>query len=291
MLRIIAMCQPASHPVQDLSPMALASAVEANVAAQYPLMYAHLPTAQVFEDQRLLGITTGLPGLNGVFLTHLAPEEVDPAIEGVLDRHRQRGITQVEWFITPSTRPPDLGRYLEAHRFRYAVTTVGMAADLRTLPEPAPHPAGLIVELVHDVEQLRSWLHPLQAGFHLPEAQTTARYELFARQGFGPEVPWRLYNGVLEGQVVAASRLFCAAGVAGIYDVATLPRARGQGVGTAMTLAPLLEARDLGYRLGVLGAAEEGQRLYRRLGFRECCCFGLYVRQLPGTTPTLGAGP
>jgi ribosomal protein S18 acetylase RimI-like enzyme len=284
------MCQQATHPVRDLSPAALASAVEANVAAQYPLMYAHLPAAEPFEDRRLLGMTTGLPGLNGVFLSHLAPEEVDATIEEILDRHRQRNISQVEWFITPSTRPPDLGRYLEAHRFRYAVTTVGMVADLLALPESVPCPTGLVVEPVRNVEQLRSWLLPIQTSFHLPDAQVSARYELFAGQGFGLEVLWRLYNGLLEERIVAASRLFCAAGVAGIYDVATLPQARGRGVGTAMTLVPLLEARARGFRLGVLGAAEAGQRLYRRLGFRECCRFELYVRHLPGSTPTLGVG-
>jgi len=56
-----------------------------------------------------------------------------------------------------------------------------------------------------------------------------------------------------------------------------VPEARRQEIGTALTLAPLQEARDLGYRVGVLTAEPTAQGAYRRLGFEECCKFGVYA--------------
>lgn len=62
-----------------------------------------------------------------------------------------------------------------------------------------------------------------------------------------------------------------------IYDVAAAKAARRQGIGAAVTLAPLLRARALGYRIGVLQASEMGTGVYTRLGFRQVCSFALYA--------------
>jgi hypothetical protein len=45
-----------------------------------------------------------------------------------------------------------------------------------------------------------------------------------------------------------------------------------------MTLAPSRKARSMGYRIGVLRAAQAGLGVYHQLGFRECCKFGVYVK-------------
>jgi GNAT superfamily N-acetyltransferase len=53
-----------------------------------------------------------------------------------------------------------------------------------------------------------------------------------------------------------------------VYAVATVPSARGKGIGAAITLKPLLEARELGYRYAVLFSTEMGVRVYERIGFK-----------------------
>jgi ribosomal protein S18 acetylase RimI-like enzyme len=53
----------------------------------------------------------------------------------------------------------------------------------------------------------------------------------------------------------------------GIYDMGVAPRARRQGHGTALTLAAVNAAHDLGCGSVTLNATGEGEPLYRRLGF------------------------
>ena len=151
-----------------------------------------------------------------------------------------------------------------------------MAADLEALPQHVPAPAALTIERVWDDRTLDSWAHTLALGFGEGEREAFWVRDVYRRVGYDDAGAWRHYLGRLDGVPVATATLFLAAGVAGIYFVSTAPRYRGQGIGAAITLAPLLEARALGFRVGVLGASQMGYGVYRRLGFAQYCTLGVY---------------
>jgi len=148
--------------------------------------------------------------------------------------------------------------------------------DLSALPEKASIPEELEIEQVRDEESLAAWKGTLAQGFGEGPVEAEWVGEMYRRLGLGDDGPWRHYLGRLGSEPVATSTLFLGAGVAGIYFVSTIERARRRGIGAALTLAPLQEAREMGYRLGVLGASPIGYPVYRRLGFREYCRICLY---------------
>jgi hypothetical protein len=83
----------------------------------------------------------------------------------------------------------------------------------------------------------------------------------------------------MDGAPVSASRVLVRDDVAMVHGVCTVPEARRQGSGSAVTLAALVAARDLGCRVGVLQASSMGQGPYRRLGFRFVAPYGRFVRE------------
>jgi ribosomal protein S18 acetylase RimI-like enzyme len=151
-----------------------------------------------------------------------------------------------------------------------------MAIDLRKLDGSQPALPGLRIELVDNPTRRKHWSHTCRVGAELPEIVEEA-FSDCAALDFTPG--GSLYNciGWLEGQPVATSSLFLGAGVAGIYNVTTIPAARRKGIGSAMTVAVLDQARTLGYRVGILHSSPMGFNVYRKLGFEEYCKINQYV--------------
>jgi GNAT superfamily N-acetyltransferase len=150
--------------------------------------------------------------------------------------------------------------------------------DLSELPEEMPAPEGFVIERVRDEAGLAAWIEALGLGFGEGPVEAEWAGEMYRRLGF--EGPWRHYIGMLGGEPVATATSYFGAGVAGIYFVCTVVRARRRGIGAAVTLAALREARDLGHKVGVLGSSEMGYPVYRRIGFEEYCRIGLYEWRL-----------
>jgi GNAT superfamily N-acetyltransferase len=171
-------------------------------------------------------------------------------------------------------RPPDLGRRLIAHGFEYGGDDIGMAVDLSALPHEVPVPDDFVIERVRDEAGLAAWVEALGSGFGEGPVEAEWVGEMYRRLGF--EGPWRHYLGQLGEEPVATATSFFGAGVAGIYFVCTVERAWRRGIGAAVTLAALREAREMCYSTGVLGSSEMGYPVYRRLGFKEYCRIGLY---------------
>jgi GNAT superfamily N-acetyltransferase len=154
------------------------------------------------------------------------------------------------------------------------------------LQEDLPTPTGLTIVPVEDKETLKKWIHVASIGFGIPNRSESLWCDLFADVVF--ELPLRNYLALLNGQPVGTSQLFLSAGVAGIYTVTCVPEARQQGVGAAITLAPLLEARRLGFRISILQASRLGYKVYRRLGFQEYGRLGNYLWENETKPPDAG---
>jgi ribosomal protein S18 acetylase RimI-like enzyme len=267
-----------SSILQDFSTPALVAAIEANAIAQFTSMFLHISQLEVHEEPDLIWTVANIPStnFNYVMRLRLAPAGVDARIESTLAHYRSRHTSGI-WITNPNTQPADLGTHLEAHGLTRVADLTGMAIELLALNESSPAPAGLTIERVGDVERLRQWLHPIAISFCYSDLMASVLCDLYASQGFEHDMPWRLYVGFLDGSPVSASLMLLAAGVAGIYRVATVPQVRRQGIGTALALAPLQEARSLGYHIGVLATEQMGLSIHRRLGFRAYCELGIYA--------------
>ena len=263
--------------LKDFSPPALIMAIEANQFELWRIL-AQMLQVELHHDSDMIWLSTDIPFYlcNLVGRVQFDPNDIDARIDVTLARFKSRGMP-MSWWTGPATRPTDLGKYLEAHGLTHVEDYPGMAVDLLKLNVDLSVPPGLTIERVEDVEGLEKWIHPFTIGIGYPDYFVKIIFDSTAALGFGLYLPMRNYVGLMKGEPVACSTLMLGSGVAGIYNVATVPEARRQGIGTAMTLAPLREARTLGYRVAILQSSKIGLRVYRRLGFKEYCKIGMYM--------------
>ena len=219
--------------------------------------------------------------MNLVVCTQYPQKGADELIEQALDHFRSLHIRKVTWLVQEGVPAAESKKALLSRGLRLNDSfATEMAADLASIPEELPVPTGLTIVRVEDKETLRQWIHVASLGFNVPAQYEDVWYEFFAQAVF--DQPFWSYLAILNGRPVGTSQLFLSAGVAGIYNVTCVPEARGQGIGAAITLAPLLDARATGYRIAILQASEKGARVYRRLGFQDFGKLSVYLWENDG---------
>jgi ribosomal protein S18 acetylase RimI-like enzyme len=216
------------------------------------------------------------PFMNLVVCTELPSEGIDELIENALSHFRSLKIQKLSWLAEEGIPARNIKKSLVAHGLTLQESfAVEMAVDLSALPESIVPPTRLKIIPVEDPKTLSQWIHVASMGFGIPEEFESTWYEFFAEAVL--DSPFQCYLALLNGQPVGTSQLFLSSGVAGIYNVTCIPEARRQGIGAALTLAPLLYIRDVEYRIGVLQASELGYTVYRRLGFQDFGRLSVYL--------------
>lgn len=254
----------------DVSDEALVRAIRTNMG-DFFRHFSRSDPQEHFENEKFARWCMPLPHpwFNGVLSSKLPEAQDNVFIEETLQYFRDKHTNTCTWWFEPPLKRADWETPLRKYGFRFSNDTPGMAVDLNALAQAQQNVEGLEIRVVEDEETLRTWAHVFTLGYELPPDWEEVIFESWLRLGL--EWPMRNYLGFVEGKPVSTSTLFLGGGAAGIYDVATLREARGQGLGAALTLQPLLEAYRLGYRVGVLQSSEMGYHVYERLGFRHVC--------------------
>ncbi len=209
------------------------------------------------------------PWFSGMLVSQPPESGASQLIEATQAYFQNQGVGAFTWWLEGAAAPSDWAGLLTLRGFHLDASTPGMAASLDRLPDLPPTPRNFTIQPVATPGEFEAWTRTFIPGYGLMDFIAPLFYDFGLSLGLN--LPFRYYLGILDGVPVATSALFLGAGVAGIYNVATLPQARGQGLGAAITLAPLLEARQMGFAVGVLQSSEMGYRLYQRLGFRTVC--------------------
>ena len=238
-----------------------------NYAHSFALLGPLARGGSVHEDEGLVSAITGpIPWLN---VTVVYEELADPAaaIRRAMEFYRRAGAPfvmriRVGFGMATQAAMRELG-------LGTAERLPGMV--LNPVAEIPERPADLKIT-DWDAASLPVYREIIAASFGMPLG--VANYLL--TPGL-IKSPLRGFIGYVDGTPVATSALLASDGVAGVYNVATLPDYRGRGFGEALTWHAVRAGVEEGCVIGSLQASAMGRPVYERMGFREIAPYETYV--------------
>ena len=250
--------------------------VERHLAAT-SLRWTTLLRGEVWDESDLQVTIEGLPVpfTNTIHRARLEPDDAEDRVRWVAGLLRARSVPGL-WWVGPLSTPPKLPELLERHGFRHDEDMPWMARSLAEIRD-ASFPPGVQAHRVDRPDRQAQWLEAMTAGFGMGEHVRAAMTDLAAAVGYAEDAGWQRFVAVEGVRVLASSGVMVGGGVAGIYNMATVPDARGRGIGAAMATLAMRWARDHGFDTVVLGSQPLAVPLYERLGFRHVCRLGVYL--------------
>jgi GNAT superfamily N-acetyltransferase len=251
-------------------PLDACAIVERDFVSAWWLL-ADAPGHELHDQPRLRWYHTGVddPHANAVLVTALDESEADAVIDETIAELTDRGSPFI-WWVMPSARPADLDDRLTSRGFVADDAWPGMAVATDAIVPPLAF-EGLEIRRVSNEADYAAYLGVFTPILSPSEA-FSAFFDAGARRiGFADAVPEEHFLGLVDDEPVATASLITAGGAAGIYNVTTIERMRGRGIGAAMTVAAVHHGHERGLRLATLQASTMGRPVYERLGFRHVC--------------------
>lgn len=220
----------------------------------------YLPNAYTWRKKQALMVRTGwrLAVFNGAVLEDVA------ALDSALIRAYAAPFAALRLpysiqFCAPSPMPPQSALLVEA-RFTELLCDPLMLCET-ALDIPLINPT-VRVQFVETPDDQALYARLVLEGFDMVGDSAEQFLEVLLRLPEGRHVVAWLGN-----QPAGAGTVVLCGGVAGIYNVTTLPFARRQGIAAAMMEALHERARAEGYRGTALASSAMGMPLYQQLGY------------------------
>jgi GNAT superfamily N-acetyltransferase len=251
------------------SQMDIVSAIESNLHHFYEFAAARADLELVKEKDYSWVRNRNSAWPNWIFRLNREMLDQDEFIKSLTNRIKNKEIPP---FLV--TLEPDNPEQFYALAAKYGMKQInrwtGMAIakeDYKLLPDKDSYNN---ISEVSNAEIINDWIDVVNNSlFNSTTLENKIVEELYQKG------PLKLYLGYDNNIPVSTAMSFEDSSVAGLYMIATMENHRGKGWGARLTRFAMEKCFQNNVRLIILHASAMGEPLYRKIGFKEYCKFGI----------------
>lgn len=250
--------------------------MENNMREKLKYVAARHPSMKVKKIADISIVDSNLP--SDTFNTAFGGKIDEKSAKEIFNYYMKRKLPMA-WWLGPSSIGKEAHDNLERACFTHDEIDIGMLCDTTEEIQDCIMPAGLTIRTCHTPKDFADFGDVLASIFTPADSQVKTFYTKLADIDAKKRKEMILFVGYNEIVPVATACLFLT-DVAGIYDVSTRPDKRQMGYGSALFHRALVEAKQLGFKRGVLQASPDGLGIYKRFGFKKTCEFHVWGNRI-----------
>jgi len=251
----------------------LADRTHANIIAANTLVGSNASGAAVYRSGGVRAISTRLPVLLFNLVVAEGPDATADGLSAAVGYMRDRGTEfVVNLRLGTDDRHVTVIQELGLVPMSGEPWLPGMALSPIPSDEPGRRP-GYEIRRVTDSAGLADHTRIGAVGFDLSEDlfRAVMTDATLATEGIA------VYVGYLDGEPITTGLGVRTGPTIGVYNIATVPSARGRGYGGEMTSRVALDGAAAGCDVAILQASRMGFSVYERLGFRTVVEYMGYI--------------
>lgn len=214
------------------------------------------------------GISMGIANL--VLRTNVPENLVNETINDVFVFFKEENLPFL-WITGPLSRPTNIIDLIRKKHKINIIDNPGMAYVLANLPKTRIEFDDFDIIKVDNKQTYQDFMDVIVDSMEGEEWKERIALFLDNHYTLHTSKNTSAFIGYYKGDPVSTSVVHYSQGVAGLYWIVTKKHARRRGYGTAMTYAPIYEAKKRGYNVVILHASEMGFPVYSKIGFEEYC--------------------
>ncbi len=218
----------------------------------------------------------GYPLFNGIFHNYKQMPDASANLDTAIHYFSERAIPFIWWWLDQAAIPNDISHELGAKGFSHLGDFQLMAAPIeKTYSENISEK--IQIKKIDNDQDYQIFLGIICEVFNLCDS---IRQDFAAMyQSYGGHGKFIHYLGYIDGIPAATGTVFMEGNIAGLYNGATLPQARQNGLCSALIINAMREAKLAGceYAVTQLMANAAAKSLCEKIGFKNYGCIKPYL--------------